>query len=98
MPIYEYTCQQCGHETELMHKMSEQPSAACGQCGSASLVRQVSAAGFRLAGSGWYETDFKNSNKKNLAGDGAAAPAPAPAKTETAPAAACGTGACAACS
>jgi putative FmdB family regulatory protein len=96
MPIYEYACADCGQQTELMHKMSEQPDAHCPRCGTGTLVRQVSAAGFRLAGGGWYETDFKNGNKKNLAGEGAAAPAPA--KTETAPAAACGSGACAACS
>jgi predicted nucleic acid-binding Zn ribbon protein len=33
------------------------------------LIKKVSAAGFRLSGSGWYETDFKSGNKKNLAGD-----------------------------
>jgi putative FmdB family regulatory protein len=94
MPIYEYACTDCGQQTELMHKMSEQPKAHCPRCGAGTLVRQVSAAGFRLAGAGWYETDFKSSNQKNLAGDGAAAPA----KTEAAPAAASGSGACAACS
>jgi len=28
------------------------------------LKKLVSAAGFQLKGSGWYETDFKNSGKK----------------------------------
>ena len=34
---------------------------------------KISAAAFRLSGSGWYETDFKSDRKKNLAqGDSAA--------------------------
>ena len=30
------------------------------------MVKLLSAPGFRLKGSGWYETDFKDKNKKNL--------------------------------
>jgi predicted nucleic acid-binding Zn ribbon protein len=41
----------------------------CPACGKASLKKQISAAGFRLSGGGWYETDFKSGKKKNLAGD-----------------------------
>ena len=32
-------------------------------------MKQLSAAGFRLSGSGWYETDFKKDKQKNLAGE-----------------------------
>ena len=35
--------------------------------------KKVSAAGFRLAGSGWYETDFKSSGKRNLVDKGGGA-------------------------
>lgn len=69
MPIYEYQCSACGHQLEALQKMADQPLTQCPQCEQPALVKQVSAAGFRLAGSGWYETDFKSSNKKNLAGD-----------------------------
>ena len=41
----------------------------CPDCGEASLRKKISAAAFRLKGSGWYETDFKTKDKKNLAGD-----------------------------
>ncbi len=68
MPIYEYVCTECGQPTELLQKMSDPPATDCPSCGQAGLSKQVSAAGFRLNGGGWYETDFKSGNKKNLAG------------------------------
>ena len=72
MPIYEYYCQSCGHEAEIMHKIADPPATDCPECHKPELTKLVSAAGFRLGGGGWYETDFKNGKKKNLAGDGAA--------------------------
>ncbi len=63
MPIYEYRCQSCGHEFESMQKMSEPRLTDCPECGKAELKKMVSAAGFKLKGTGWYETDFKNSGK-----------------------------------
>ncbi len=71
MPIYEYACSQCGHEQEFLQKMSDAPLTECPACHAQSLQKKISAAGFRLAGSGWYETDFKSSGKRNLAGDAA---------------------------
>ncbi len=60
MPIYEYQCQACGHELEKLQKMADAPLKDCPDCDQSSLVKKVSAAGFRLKGTGWYETDFKN--------------------------------------
>ena len=71
MPIYEYQCEACQHELEALQKMSDAPLTDCPHCGKPALVKKVSAAGFRLSGSGWYETDFKSGNKKNLAGESA---------------------------
>jgi len=90
MPIYEYACQACGAQTELLQKVSDAPATDCPACGKPALSKTISAAGFRLAGSGWYETDFKTGAKKNLVGDAApaggaanttaaAAPTPSPA-------------------
>lgn len=79
MPIYEYHCRACGSEHEILQKLSEAPATDCPACQQPALAKTVSAAGFRLAGSGWYETDFKTGAKKNLSGDAAAAPAAAPA-------------------
>jgi putative FmdB family regulatory protein len=64
MPIYEYVCQKCDHHLEALQKLSDEPLIFCPDCGEASLRKQVSAAAFRLKGTGWYETDFKNSGKQ----------------------------------
>ncbi|HUS24837.1 MAG TPA: zinc ribbon domain-containing protein [Candidatus Binatia bacterium] len=67
MPIYEYVCGACGHEAEIMHKISDPSPKKCPECGKPKLAKQISAAGFRLSGGGWYETDFKSGNKRNVA-------------------------------
>jgi putative FmdB family regulatory protein len=69
MPIYEYRCEACSHELEALQKLSDAPLLECPQCKAPALRKQVSAAGFRLKGSGWYETDFKSGSKKNVAGE-----------------------------
>lgn len=79
MPIYEYVCRSCGRELEKLQKMSDAPLTDCPECGEAALKRKVSAAAFRLAGSGWYETDFKSGNRHNIAGDGGKPDAASPA-------------------
>ena len=66
MPIYEYRCEACGHELEQMQKISDPPLTDCPACGQSALRKRISAAAFRLKGGGWYETDFKKSNQKNL--------------------------------
>ena len=67
MPIYEYQCQDCEHALEQLQKLSDDPLTDCPSCGKSSLKKKISAAGFRLKGGGWYETDFKTGNKKNIA-------------------------------
>jgi len=69
MPIYEYRCDSCGHQFETIQKVSEAPLQACPQCQKNALVKKVSAAGFRLKGGGWYETDFKSGKKRNVSED-----------------------------
>ncbi|NGY03496.1 FmdB family zinc ribbon protein [Solimonas terrae] len=88
MPIYDYHCTACKADSEILHKISDPPETICPECGQPALVKQVSAAGFRLSGGGWYETDFKSGGKKNLAGEQsgdkpAATKADDSAKTET---------------
>lgn len=70
MPIYEYQCQACAAELEALQKMSDDPLVHCPSCDKPDLKKKVSAAAFRLKGGGWYETDFKTGDKKNLAGGG----------------------------
>ena len=68
MPIYEYQCQDCNKELEVLQKISDSPLQDCPACGKPRLKKKVSAAAFRLKGGGWYETDFKTGDKKNIAG------------------------------
>jgi putative FmdB family regulatory protein len=82
MPIYEYQCKSCGHEMEAIQKITDDPLKECPACGDLELNKLISAAGFRLKGGGWYETDFKGGKdkKRNLAGGGeTSTPAPAEA-------------------
>ncbi len=67
MPIYEYKCTECGHGLEKLQKLSDAPLVDCPECGKPGLKKMISAVGFRLKGAGWYETDFKSGNKKNVA-------------------------------
>ena len=81
MPIYEFECTHCGHRFDHLQRLSDADPTICPVCAAAKLHRRVSAPVFRLAGSGWYETDFKadGEKKRNLAdaaGSEAAKPAP----------------------
>lgn len=67
MPIYEYQCDSCSHQLEALQKLSDAPLTDCPACAEPGLRKLVSAAGFRLKGGGWYETDFKAGGRKNVA-------------------------------
>ena len=69
MPFYEYSCESCGHELEALQRLSAEPLVDCPACGAAALRKKVSAAAFRLKGTGWYETDFKDSGKPKTEGN-----------------------------
>ena len=66
MPIYEYACRSCEHQFESIQKASEAPLRDCPECGEATLKKLLSVPVFRLKGSGWYETDFKTGDKRNV--------------------------------
>ena len=66
MPIYEYECTQCGHQLDALQGINEPRLSECPSCNKTSLKRLISAPNFRLKGKGWYETDFKTGNRKNL--------------------------------
>ena len=67
MPIYEYQCEGCEYEFESLQRMSEPSLTQCPSCGKDLLKKKISAVAFRLKGGGWYETDFKSGDKKNVA-------------------------------
>ena len=70
MPIYGYACSNCDHAFDVLQKMSDPRLVDCPECGESTLRKQLSAPKFRLKGKGWYETDFKTGDKRNLAADG----------------------------
>ena len=69
MPIYGYACKKCDHQFDALQKMADDVLVECPACDEPQLKRQLSAPRFRLKGKGWYETDFKKDNQRNLAGD-----------------------------
>ena len=85
MPIYAYRCSSCGHAADVLQKMSDPVLTACPSCHAETLVKQLTAPGFQLKGSGWYATDFKGGGCK-----------PADAKSDNPPPCQGGTGSCAA--
>ena len=70
MPIYEYACNSCAHRFETIQKAAENPLRDCPECGESTLKKLLSAPVFRLKGSGWYETDFKTGDKRNVVESG----------------------------
>ncbi len=91
MPIYAFQCAACGHAFDRLQKLADPDPSACPACAADAVKRQITAPSFRLAGSGWYETDFSGRDKKKNVTEGsggdaakpAADPAPAPAKSES---------------
>jgi len=69
VPIYGYACKICDHSLDELQKIADDPLVDCPACGEPGLKRQLSAPRFRLKGQGWYETDFKADNQRNLAGE-----------------------------
>jgi putative FmdB family regulatory protein len=69
MPIYAFECSTCGTRFDRLQKLSDTDPDTCPECGAHTVKRQLTAPSFRLAGSGWYETDFKKDGdkKRNLA-------------------------------
>ena len=92
MPIYAFECAACAHSFDRLQKLSDADPTTCPACGEDQVRRQLTAPSFRLAGSGWYETDFKKDGRRNLAegshtGDAKPDAKPADAKAGATPAA-----------
>lgn len=80
MPIYEYQCDSCGAQREMILKHGEVARPTCTACRK-RMRRVISKTAFILKGSGWYVTDYpSDARKKGLEGE---KPAPAAAAPET---------------
>ncbi|MDG2107304.1 MAG: zinc ribbon domain-containing protein [Woeseiaceae bacterium] len=82
MPIYDYACKRCEHRFDVLQKISDPKLVDCPECGEPSLKKMLSAPKFRLKGKGWYETDFKTGDQRNLAGESDKKSAKTPLETE----------------
>ena len=64
MPSYDYICHDCSHEFESFQQMSAEVLRNCPKCGKDSLQRLIgTGAALVFKGSGFYETDYKNTSK-----------------------------------
>jgi putative FmdB family regulatory protein len=81
VPIYAYKCNACGHEQDVLQKMSDPVLTVCPECGQEAYAKQVTAAGFQLKGSGWYVTDFRNNGSSGKSGAAGSAGASADSST-----------------
>jgi len=70
VPIYAYKCSACGYEQDVLQKMSDPVLTVCPECRQDTYVKQVTAAGFQLKGTGWYVTDFRNNSSSGQSSGG----------------------------
>ena len=62
MPLYEYRCEGCGEQFELIQKFSDQPLTTHDKCGG-TVHRLLSVAALQFKGSGWYVNDYAKTSK-----------------------------------
>lgn len=68
MPIYEFACQDCGHEFEKIQSFSDSSTPTCPNCQGRHVQRRLSAPAIHFKGSGWYITDSKSAAKGSATG------------------------------
>lgn len=57
MPLYEYLCDACGHQFEVIQKFSDPLVEVCPKCGGA-VKKLLSSPAIQFKGTGWYITDY----------------------------------------
>lgn len=62
MPIYEYVCDSCGNDLEVIQKISDEPLTECPSCKENGLKKKTSMSAFHLKGGGWYKDGYGNNN------------------------------------
>jgi putative FmdB family regulatory protein len=73
MPLYEYRCDACGHQFEVIQKFSDAPVSVCRKCGAGPVQKLLSSAAIQFKGTGWYVTDYaRKDSAKPDAGGGSA--------------------------
>lgn len=57
LPLYEYSCTQCGYRYEKIQKFGAETETACPKCGGV-LERPLTAPALQFKGAGWYVNDY----------------------------------------
>lgn len=63
MPIYEYECDNCGRQCEIIQKYDDEPLSICPDC-DGHMHKLISHTSFILKGTGWYVTDYASADRK----------------------------------
>ena len=66
MPTYGYRCGSCGHQFEIVQRISEEPLTTCPKCQD-KLSKVLYPVGISFKGSGFYTTDYKGAGKDSAA-------------------------------
>lgn len=75
MPIYEYSCESCGKNQDVLQKVSDPAPEKCPACGAVGkLSKLISRSSFHLKGGGWY-SDLYSSTKKDSKDSGSSSAA-----------------------
>lgn len=85
MPIYEFSCQSCGAEFEMMRSFSDSTMPACPKCAGTNVQRLLSRPAIHFKGSGWYINDSKNTNKAASTGTNGSSESETPKTTDAKP-------------
>lgn len=89
MPIYDYVCNNCGHEMEVIHPVQGHGPAACPNCGG-HMRKAIVAAAVHFKGSGWARKERGTGRASKPASSEAGTPVadkPAASNESSAPAA-----------
>jgi putative FmdB family regulatory protein len=73
MPTYGYRCGNCGHQFEIVQRISDEPLKICPKC-QGKLSKMLYPVGISFKGSGFYTTDYKSSGNGSDASSNGAAP------------------------
>ncbi|MFG2078629.1 FmdB family zinc ribbon protein [Nonomuraea maritima] len=64
MPTYQYACNDCGEQLEVVQKFTDDALTVCPKC-EGNLRKVFSAVGIVFKGSGFYKTDNRSSSSSS---------------------------------
>ena len=64
MPTYEYLCEDCGYQFDVVQRITEDPLKECPKC-KGSVKRLINCTNFLLKGDGWYRSGYSKNGSSN---------------------------------